>query len=124
MDEIIEIIRASKSKKDASKNLMDKFGFTEIQTEAILELMLYRLTWLEIVAFEKEYKELEKEIKRLSKELQTADTELEKAVKKLQNTGFLAKAPLEVIEKEKAKAEEARLLKEGILQRLTMLKSL
>lgn len=81
MDEIIETIRASKSKKDASKNLMDKFGFTETQTEAILELMLYRLTGLEIVAFEKEYKELEKEIKRLNKIL-GSEKELFKVIKK------------------------------------------
>lgn len=81
MDEIIETIRASKSKKDASKNLMDKFGFTEIQTEAILELMLYRLTGLEVIAFEKEYKELEKEIKRLNKIL-GSEKELLKVIKK------------------------------------------
>lgn len=70
MDQIIETIRASKSKKDAQKNLMDKFQFTDIQAEAILELMLYRLTGLEITAFEKEYKELDKKIKKLKKILE------------------------------------------------------
>ena len=59
MDEIIKIIRASKSKKDAAQNLIDKFEFSTIQTEAILELMLYRLTGLEIKIFLKEYKKLE-----------------------------------------------------------------
>lgn len=67
MDEIINLIRSSKSKKDAQNNLINTFGFSEIQAEAILELMLYRLTGLEIKTFEKEYKELEKEIKRLKK---------------------------------------------------------
>lgn len=81
MDKIIAIIRASKSKKDAGKNLIESFGFTEIQTEAILELMLYRLTGLEIVAFEKEHKELEKEIKKLNKIL-SSENELLKIVKK------------------------------------------
>ncbi|MBC2581596.1 DNA topoisomerase IV subunit A [Clostridium sp. DJ247] len=81
MDQIIETIRASKSKKDAGKNLMDKFGFTEIQAEAILELMLYRLTGLEIVSFEKEYKELEREIKKLNKIL-GSEKELLKVIKK------------------------------------------
>jgi topoisomerase IV subunit A len=80
MDEIIKLIRASKSKKDASNNLMEKFGFTEIQAEAILELMLYRLTGLEITAFEKEHRELEKIIKKLSKILED-DKELLKVIK-------------------------------------------
>lgn len=80
MDEIIETIRASKSKKDAAANLMTRFGFTELQSEAILELMLYRLTGLEIKAFEKEYKELDKEIKRLTKVLES-EKELFKVIK-------------------------------------------
>ena len=67
MDEIIKTIRASKSKKDAGENLVSKFGFTKEQAEAILELMLYRLTGLEIKVFEKEYKELEARIKKLKK---------------------------------------------------------
>src|SRR3712207_759118 len=54
MDEIIKIIRSSKSKKNARENLMNNFDFTQIQADAILELMLYRLTGLEIKAFEKE----------------------------------------------------------------------
>jgi len=80
MDEIIKLIRASKSKKDASDNLREKFGFTEIQAEAILELMLYRLTGLEITAFEKEHRELEKIIKKLTKILED-DKELLKIIK-------------------------------------------
>ncbi len=48
---------------------MEKFSFTDIQAEAILELMLYKLTGLEIVAFEKEYKELEKLINKLKKNI-------------------------------------------------------
>lgn len=67
LDEVIVTIRSSKSKKDAQTNLMDKFEFTEIQATAILELMLYRLTGLEITAFQKEYKELEKLIKKCRK---------------------------------------------------------
>lgn len=80
MDAIIETIRASKSKKDAQNNLMDKFGFTDIQAEAILELMLYRLTGLEVKTFEKEYKELEKEIAKLKKIL-GSDKELLKVIR-------------------------------------------
>ncbi|NMM61241.1 DNA topoisomerase IV subunit A [Clostridium sp. P21] len=81
MDEIIKVIRSSKSKKDAERNLIEGFGFTEAQSEAILELMLYRLTGLEIVAFEKEHKELEKQIKKLNKILSN-ESELLKVIKK------------------------------------------
>ena len=74
LDEIIKTIRESKSKKDAGINLVEKFGFTEMQAEAILELMLYRLTGLEIKVFQKEYAELEKTIKRLRKILSDEKT--------------------------------------------------
>jgi topoisomerase-4 subunit A len=67
MDEIIARIRSSKSKKDAGENLMATFGFTAVQTEAILELMLYKLTGLEIKIFTKEYKKLETLIKGYKK---------------------------------------------------------
>ncbi|MBX4267285.1 DNA topoisomerase IV subunit A [Clostridium estertheticum] len=67
MDEIIVTIRGSKSKKDAGQNLIAKFDFTQIQAEAILELMLYRLTGLELKIFLKEYKKLEGLIKGYNK---------------------------------------------------------
>ncbi len=81
LDEVIETIRESNSKKDAGVNLINKFGFTEEQATAILELMLYRLTGLEITIFEKEYKELEKKINKLRKIL-SSEKELFKVVKK------------------------------------------
>lgn len=70
MDEVIATIRASKSKKDAHENLVVKFSFTDLQAEAILELMLYRLTGLEIKVFQKEHKELSKKIKELRRILE------------------------------------------------------
>lgn len=81
LDEVIACIRISKSKKDAGNNLMGKFGFTEIQANAILELMLYRLTGLEITTFQKEYNELEKIIKKLKKVL-NEEKELLRIIKK------------------------------------------
>ncbi|WP_252231567.1 DNA topoisomerase IV subunit A [Clostridium sp. ZBS15] len=80
LDEVIATIRSSKSKKDASNNLIEKFAFTAEQAQAILELMLYRLTGLEIKVFEKEYKELERIIKRLEKILSN-EKELLKVIK-------------------------------------------
>lgn len=81
MDEILKTVRGSSSRKDAHKNLVSKFGFSDMQSDAILELMLYRLTGLEIRAFEKEYRELEREIKRLNKILEN-EKELMKVIKK------------------------------------------
>lgn len=77
LDELIKIIRASKSKKDAGENIRAKFGFTETQSDAILELMLYRLTGLEIKVFQKEYNELEKLIKKLKNILKNPSVLLE-----------------------------------------------
>lgn len=80
LDDVIATIRGSKSKKDATTNLMDKYDFSEEQSQAILELMLYRLTGLEIKVFEKEYKELEKTIKKLKKIL-SDESELLEVIK-------------------------------------------
>ncbi|MER2046871.1 MAG: DNA topoisomerase (ATP-hydrolyzing), partial [Solibacillus sp.] len=44
LDEVIETIRASKDKRDAKNNIIEKFGFSEEQAEAIVSLQLYRLT--------------------------------------------------------------------------------
>lgn len=80
MDQIIATIRSSKSKKEAGENLSNKFGFTAMQAEAILELMLYRLTGLEIKEFQKEHRELEKLIKKL-KGILSSESQLMKVIK-------------------------------------------
>ena len=67
--------------------------------------------------------DVEKEVARLEKDLKNAEEELKKAFAKLNNESFIARAPQEVIEKEKGKATEAKLKKEGIEQRLQILKN-
>ncbi|MGE0267818.1 MAG: DNA gyrase subunit A [Candidatus Omnitrophota bacterium] len=62
INEIIKTIRESKSTQAAKINLMDKFGLSEMQAQAILEMQLQRLTALERDKIEKEYKELLKDI--------------------------------------------------------------
>ncbi|MBS2029723.1 MAG: DNA topoisomerase IV subunit A [Deltaproteobacteria bacterium] len=57
LDEIIRIIRKSEGKQDAAEKLMAKFEFDEDQTEAILEMKLYKLAKLEILAITTELKE-------------------------------------------------------------------
>jgi len=58
IDEVIATIRASKTREEAEANLIKKFGLTEIQAKAILEMQLRRLTGLEREAIENELKEL------------------------------------------------------------------
>ncbi len=65
IDEIIKIIKASKDTNTAKKSLMDRFKFTDIQAQAILDMRLSKLTNLERKELEDEYKELIKEIEKL-----------------------------------------------------------
>ena len=65
LDEAIALIRASDGKADAARRLMARFPLDEIQTEAILELKLYRLARLEIGAVREELARLEAEAERI-----------------------------------------------------------
>ncbi len=58
MDDVVRIIRDSKNRDEAQERLMDKFGFSEIQAKAILDMRLYQLTGLERDKVESEYGEL------------------------------------------------------------------
>lgn len=65
LDEVIALIRASKTPKTAKEGLMERFSLSEIQAQAILDLRLQRLTNLEHIAIEREYEEVKKAISRL-----------------------------------------------------------
>ena len=58
IDEVIKIIKSAKSDVEAKEKLMSRFGLSEIQTDAILELKLRRLTGLEREKIEAELSEL------------------------------------------------------------------
>ncbi len=60
LDEAIKIIRSSRNKKDAAQRLMHRFRIDDIQTEAILETKLYKLSQLEIEAIREELEEKER----------------------------------------------------------------
>ena len=64
IDEVIRVIRASKTSDIAQKNLMKSFKLSEIQAQAILAMQLRRLTGLERDAIEAELNELLMAIKR------------------------------------------------------------
>ncbi|OUM97923.1 MAG: DNA gyrase subunit A [Firmicutes bacterium ZCTH02-B6] len=65
IDEIIALIRRSKTDNEAKQGLMQRFGLTEKQAVAILDMQLRRLTGLEREKIEAEYQELLKTIARL-----------------------------------------------------------
>ncbi len=65
LDEIISLIRASKSPEEAKRGLMTRFPLTEIQAQAILDMKLQRLTGLEREKIISEYRDTLKEIERL-----------------------------------------------------------
>ena len=59
LDEVIKTIRASKNKSDAKENLIVKYGFTEMQADAIVMLQLYKLTNTDVTELEEEHKNLD-----------------------------------------------------------------
>jgi len=58
LDEVISLIRASRTTEEAKNGLMTKFGLSETQAQAILDMRLQRLTGLEREKIENEYQEL------------------------------------------------------------------
>jgi DNA gyrase subunit A len=89
LDEVIKVIKKSKTPPEAKENLMKKFKLSSLQSQAILEMQLQRLTNLEVEKIEKEYLELLKTIERLKsilknpkKILQIIKEELEEIKKK------------------------------------------
>jgi len=66
LDAVIKTIRASRTQEDAKANLINKFGLTDIQATAILDMQLRKLAALEREKIEKEYEEMKKIIDALT----------------------------------------------------------
>ncbi|MBP3656907.1 MAG: DNA topoisomerase 4 subunit A [Clostridia bacterium] len=65
LDEVIALIRRSKNPREAKEQLMNRFGLSDIQAQAILDMRLQRLTGLEIETLRKEYAAILRTIDRL-----------------------------------------------------------
>ncbi len=65
IDEVIQIIRGSRNTQEAKQNLMKRFGLTDAQSQAIVDMRLRALTGLEREKIENEYKELQIKIEEL-----------------------------------------------------------
>lgn len=72
LDDVVALIRGSKSPQEAKTGLMQRFALSEIQAQAILEMRLQRLTGLEQEKILEEYKAVLKDIQRY-KEILASD---------------------------------------------------
>ncbi len=77
LDEVISLIRSSKDPEIAKVGLMERFSLSEIQSKAILEMRLQRLTGLEREKIENEYKELKALIAHLNELLASEPMRME-----------------------------------------------
>ena len=80
IDEVVHIIRASKTPSDAQRNLEKRFELDELQSKAIVDMRLSQLTGLRLEQLHAEYEELERQINYLQSILN--DPELCKKVMK------------------------------------------
>lgn len=84
IDEVIALIRASRTVQDAQQGLMEKWGFTDKQAAAIVEMRLRQLTGLEREKLQNEYDELMKLIQYLKDVLADEHLRMEIIKKELQ----------------------------------------
>lgn len=77
IDEVIALIRASKSPQEAIESLMNRFSLTEIQSRAIVEMRLRQLTGLEQDKLRNEYDEIQKLIAYLNQILSNEDLRMQ-----------------------------------------------
>ena len=119
LEEVIKVIRASKGKADAKANIMNEFGFTDLQAEAIVTLQLYRLSSTDVNALIAEKAELDQKVAYLEMILSN-EKELLKVIKselrEIKNA--IGKPRLSVIEDEVAelKVDETHLIpKEDVM---------
>lgn len=76
IDEIIAMIRASRTVEDAKSAIMERFGFTDVQAAAIVAMRLAQLVGLERAKLQAEYDELMKLIRHLQEILASYDLQM------------------------------------------------
>lgn len=81
IDEVVKLIRATKNKSDAAGQLKIKYGLSDMQTEAILEMKLHQITSLELEKLKDEESNLNKLIEKLNKIL-SEEKEILKIIKR------------------------------------------
>ena len=86
INDIIEIIRASKNKQDAKDNIIEKFSFSTEQAEAIVTLQLYRLSNTDITSLQSESTELQEKINYYHSILNSEEKLSEVIISELEST--------------------------------------
>ncbi|MCG7339535.1 DNA topoisomerase IV subunit A [Staphylococcus sp. ACRSN] len=122
LDEVIQLIRNSKNKKDAKENLVEKYAFTEAQAEAIVTLQLYRLTNTDIVQLQEEHDELKALINKLTNILDNHDALLN--VIKEELTDIRKRFKQERLSKIEAEITEIKIDKEVMIPSETVVMSI
>ncbi len=83
IDEVVDIIKASKTQDEAKNRLIERFGFTEIQTKSILDMRLSRLVGLEKETIINNIQHLEEEIAKFEYILSSHEHVLNKVIDEL-----------------------------------------
>ena len=84
IDDIVDIIKESKTPEEATKTLMEKYDFTELQVNAILAMTLRRLTGIETDKLIAERQQLEANIAEYKRILSSRENEIEVVIKELE----------------------------------------
>ncbi len=74
LDEVLRIVRKSDGKADAAEKIMKRFGLDAEQTDAILELKIYRLARLEILVIQQELEDKRKRARQIGGLLKNEDS--------------------------------------------------
>jgi DNA gyrase subunit A len=114
LDEVIALIRASRTVAQARKGLITNFSLTKIQAQAILEMQLQKLTGLERDNIVKEYQELKKLIAKLRKILGSEELILDIIVDELKEIKqqYQDERRTEIIKEEVSELKPEDLIKE------------
>ena len=74
LDEVLRIVRKSDGKADAAEKIIKRFGLDAEQTDAILELKIYRLARLEVLVIQQELDEKRKRARQIGGLLKNEDS--------------------------------------------------
>jgi DNA gyrase subunit A len=121
LDEIIQIIKSSENSPSAKARLIERFSFSDIQAQAILDMRLHRLTGLEREKIITEYNEVLAKIARL-KEILGSDVEILKIIRAELigvKEGFADKRRTEIIPKSKDFSVEDLIVEEDMVVTVT-----
>src|SRR6266852_1953421 len=91
LDEVIKLIRRSKSPKEAKEGLIERWKFTDRQAQAILDLQLHRLTQMEREKILEELKEIQAKIAELEDLIADVDMAIT-----VSHAGYIKRTPVDV----------------------------